>query len=122
MELQHLANCRMNVHDDENGGHVCEMLGTRSNVEKAKALVAYTIETIEEERSRQALIGNLSAQLRSLSANDKGGRSAPAQTSRISRSGNMAAPQVQASAFRVQCDRTRTFCAMHVILISCLSP
>jgi hypothetical protein len=77
LELQNLANCRMNVQAGRAGGHVVDMIGTRGNVGKAKALIAYTLETIEEERSRQALIGNLNAQLRSLSTQDRLPANAP---------------------------------------------
>lgn len=94
----------MNVHEDGLGGHVCEMLGTRRNVEKAKALVAYTLESIEEERSRQTLIGNLNAQLRSISIQDKGIPPTNFVPSRMPRRGRggataaSAAPQVYSAA------------------------
>lgn len=81
----------MNVHEGDSGCHVCEMVGTRTNMEKAKALVSYTLESIEEERSRQALIGNLNAQLRSISAQDQNGPVAPSVPARVMRRGRGAA-------------------------------
>ena len=103
----------MNVHEDGLGCHVCEMLGTRTNMEKAKALVAYTLESIEEERSRQALIGNLNAQLRSISAQDQSGPAAPSVTARVMRrgrggTGGPAAPTDNAVSSREK------FCEMDV--------
>ena len=54
-ELQSLTNCRLKVRDGGEGlgGAAVEIVGSHKCVDKAKALIAYTLESIQEDRDRQ---------------------------------------------------------------------
>mmetsp|Transcript_65913 Transcript_65913/g.176635 ORF Transcript_65913/g.176635 Transcript_65913/m.176635 type:complete len:379 (-) Transcript_65913:955-2091(-) len=83
MELQRMAECRINVQEQEGGGHRLELVGPRARVERGLGLAGYALQTLVEERSRETLISSLSSQLRSLHAGSaRGGTSQGGQPRR----------------------------------------
>lgn len=70
-EMQDMSKCRISV-THKGGKPVVELIGVKTSVDKARALVAYTVESAQDQRQKEIMIHKLSGELRSLGISEGG--------------------------------------------------
>jgi len=70
-EMQGMSGCRISV-TNKGEKPVVELVGIKTCVDKGKALVAYTVESAQDQRQKEVMIHKLSGELRSMGVGEAG--------------------------------------------------